>query len=579
MRKGKAAACIIAAIAAAVMCLSLSGCRGCGSSGSLPEETETNLDSLAAAAAGDIAQAVYTDAESVRSHAAKLTGKNITSSGAYYLEGDSLAGKKINVAADGVTLYLIDASLSYDGKCIESEKYGLTLTLIGSSTITSTLNSSGEAKTAVDIEQGLTINGPGSVSISATKNGIKAGSIKIRDASVDIIADQDGLHAETDYDSNTTAPSFSYDEGGFVYIRDAAVTVEAADDGIQADTFVYIAGDSDIGITTNGGAPASLSEITDSSSDKVSGKGIKAGLIDWGSEDKELSVSDDANGDYLIYITGGNIDINSNDDAVHSNGQIIMTAGTLHAVTGDDGMHADKLMKISGGNIEIERCYEGVEAAKVEISGGDFSVTAADDGINGADGTSSRPGSPNSNCHIIISGGNVYVDAKGDGVDSNGTMLISGGSMYISGSTNGDNAALDADGSIWINGGYVFACGAYGMVEVPTSASEQNVVSFTYSTSGGSCIEAGETLYLTDSEENTIMYFTLPKKCQSVIVSAPELETGSTYSIYGDGSSLISFTISDTITKVGSSAGVSSGSPGGSMPNGGGGSNRGFGKK
>ncbi len=579
MRKGKAAAVIVSAAAAAVMCLSFAGCSGCGGSSSLPEETETNLDSLAAAAAGNIAQAAYTDADSVRSNATKLVGKNITSSGAYYLDDDSLAGKKINVDADGVTLYLIDADLSNDGKCIESEKYGLTLTLIGSSTITSTLNSDGEAKTAVDIEQGLTINGPGSVTISATKNGIKAGSIKIRDASVDIDADQDGLHAEIDYDSNTKAPSFSYSEGGFVYIQDAAVTVAAADDGIQADTFVYIAGSSDIGITTNGGAPASLSEITDSSSDKVSGKGIKAGLIDWGEDEKELSVSDDTNGDYLIYITGGDIDINSNDDAVHSNGQIIMTAGTLHVATGDDGMHADKLMKISGGDIEIERCYEGVEAAKVEISGGDLSVTSADDGINGADGTSNRPGSGNSNCHIIISGGNVYVDAKGDGVDSNGAMLISGGSMYISGSTSGADAALDADGTIWVNGGYVFACGAYGMVETPASSSEQNVVSFTYSTSGGSYIQAGETLYLTDTDENTIMYFTVPKNCQSVIVSAPELANGSSYCIYGDGTQLCDFTVSSTITTVGSSASVSSGSPGGSMPSGGGGSNRGFGRK
>ncbi|MCD8308195.1 MAG: carbohydrate-binding domain-containing protein [Clostridia bacterium] len=452
MKKGRAAACIASAVIAAVICIGMAGCSGChgrDSSGSMPEETGTDLDSLAANAAGDIAAAVYTDADSAMANASKLTKKTISSSGAYYLDDDSLAGKKISVEADGVTLYLINATLTNDGKCIESEKFGLTITLIGSSTIMGT----GDAKNAVDIEKGLVINGPGSVEITSTKNGIKAGSIKIRDASVDISADQDGLHAEIDYDDNDTAPSFSYNEGGFVYIQDAAVSVTSSDDGIQADTFVYIAGDSDIDVTTNGGAPSSLSQITDSSSDNVSGKGIKAGLLDWGENDTDLEVTDDSNGDYLIYITGGDIDINSNDDAVHSNGQIIMTAGTLHATTGDDGMHADKLMKISGGDIDIERCYEGIESAKVEISGGNISVMSSDDGINGADGTSNRPGSANSGCHIIISGGNVYVDAGGDGVDSNGTMLISGGSMYISGSASGDNAALDADGSIWVNGG------------------------------------------------------------------------------------------------------------------------------
>ncbi|MCD8295381.1 MAG: carbohydrate-binding domain-containing protein [Clostridia bacterium] len=574
MKKRKAAACALSVAVAAAICIVAAGCGGWTNPGDylggggtatyFPEETETALQEAAEEAAGDIAEAAYTDADSVKANCSKLTKKTISSSGSYYLDDDSLAGKKISVEAEDVTLYLINAELSNDGKCIESEEYGLTLTLIGSSTITN----SGDAKNAVDIEQELVINGPGSLSISSTKNGIKAGSIKIRDASVETEADQDGLHAEiAEYDDAGKAPAFSYDKGGFVYIQDAAVSVNAADDGIQADTFVYIAGNSDIDVKTNGGAPSSLSQITDSSSDKVSGKGIKAGLIDWGEADNDLTLSGDEEEDYLILITGGNISVDSNDDAVHSNGQIIMTAGTLDVTTGDDGMHADNLMKISGGDIDIERCYEGIESAKVEISGGDISVTSSDDGINGADGTASRMGSANNNCHIIISGGNVYVDAGGDGVDSNGSMTISGGSLYVSGSTSGNDAALDADGSIIVDGGYLFACGALGMVETPASNSGQNVVS--YASSG--TIEAGKTLYLTDSDKNTIMYFTVPKKCQSVIISAPELEDGNTYYIYGDGTSLCSFTVSGIITIVGSSRSISSG--------GGSGLGRGFGRK
>ncbi|MCD8286162.1 MAG: carbohydrate-binding domain-containing protein [Clostridia bacterium] len=565
MKRRKAAISIVSVAVAAVMCIGLAGCGGCsgwlnpgdylgggGVATSIPSETDTNLDTLAEDAAGDIPAAVYTDAASVRANAAQLTSKNndIEDPGAYYVEGS--LSKKINVNADGVTLYLIDAALTKaDGKCIESEKFGLTITLIGSSTITNT----GEAKNAVDIEQELIINGSGSLAVTSTKNGIKAGSIKIRDASVDINADQDGLHAEIDYDDNTTAPSFSYSEGGFVYIQDAAVSVTSADDGIQADTFVYIAGSSDIDVTTNGGAPASLSQITDSSSDKVSGKGIKAGLLDWGENDTDLTVPDDTGGDYLIYITGGNIDINSNDDAVHSNGQIIMTGGTLNAATGDDGMHADKLMKISGGDIDIERCYEGVESAKVEISGGSVSVTSSDDGINGADGTTTRMGSANTNCYIIISGGDVSVNAKGDGVDSNGSMLISGGALYVSGSTSSNDAALDADGSIIVNGGTVCACGALGMVETPASNSGQNVVSYAHS----STIPAGTTIYLTDADTNTIVSYELPKNCQSIIISSPDLKTDGTYYIYGDGTSLCSFTVSSTITSVGSSKSIQQG--------------------
>ncbi len=566
MKKSRIALCILSVTVAAV-CAAAAGCGmfrnpgdylgGGGTATYWPSETDTALDEEAVAAAGSIDAAAYTDASSVRANATEAS-TSIKKAGSYYIEGDSLDGEKISVKSDGVTLYLIDAVLSNSKKVIEADGYSLTITLIGSSTVS---NTNADGSNAIDVSGELTINGPGKLTVSATKNGIKGGSIKIRDAEVDVTADKDGLHAEIDeYDDLTSAPQFSYGDGGFVYTQDAIVKVVSEDDGIQADTFVYITGDTVMDITTNGGAPSSLSQITDTSSDNVSGKGIKAGNIDWGSDDSELD------GDYLIYITGGDITIDSNDDAVHSNSTIIMTGGTLNVATGDDGMHADDLMKISGGNITIDRCYEGIEAAKVEISGGDISVTSSDDGINGADGTANAVNVANNNCHIIISGGEIYVDAKGDGIDSNGSMLISGGAVYVSGSTSGADAALDADGTIIVDGGYVFACGALGMVEVPASNSGQYVVSY----ASESSIEAGKTLYLTDKDKNTIMYFELPKKCQSVILSAPELEEGATYYIYGDSTSLCSFTVSSIITSIGSSKSISSGggTPGGTMPGG-----------
>lgn len=64
----------------------------------------------------------------------------------------------------------------------------------------------------------------------------------------------------------------------------------------------------------------------------------------------------------------------------------------------------------------------------------------------------------------------------------------------------------------------------------------------------------------------TIISFTTPKDCQSVIISCPELERGNDYAIYGGDSQLCTFTVSQTITSIGSAGGI--GNPGGNPPGG-----------
>ena len=131
----------------------------------------------------------------------------------------------------------------------------------------------------------------------------------------------------------------------------------------------------------------------------------------------------------------------------------------------------------------------------------------------------------------------------------------------MAGSSNSADAALDADGGILVNGGYVFAVGALGMVETPATNSAQYCVSFATSQQ----IAAGTALYLCDSDGEILMYFHAPRACQSVILSCPELENGETYSIYGGDSQLTTFTVSSTITTIGSSSSI--GNPGGGLNN------------
>ena len=325
------------------------------------------------------------------------------------------------------------------------------------------------------------------------------------------------------------------------------------EDGIQADTFAQIDGGT-ISITTNGGAP---SKITEQSSDNAQGKGIKAGYIDYTlasdpDTDIDLEVTD-----YAIIINDGTITINSNDDAIHSNGYFLITGGTATISTGDDGLHAETIGEMTGGTYTVLKSYEGYEAAKVQISGGTLDITAADDGINAADGTETRMGQGNSNCYLIISGGTITVNASGDGVDSNNSILISGGSLYIDGPTNGGNAALDSEVGIIINGGEVVAAGALGMVETPSTNSSQYVVSYAQQQQ----IQANTVMRIIDEDNNVVLEYTVRKVCQSVIMSNAKLTQGKTYKLYGGSTLLSTFTISNKITSIGSS--TQSQNPGG----------------
>ncbi len=472
----------------------------------------------------------------------------IDESGNYVVRG-SLAGT-VSVKAENVHLFLDGASvLAEEGKAITSD-YPLVLTLSGENAVETTAASTN----AVSCDGALTVNGGGTLLVRSTKNAVKANSICIAEATLDIEATGDGLHAEIDaYDDLTSAPAFSYADGGWVLLDGANVTIRSGDDGVQADTFVLMRGGK-LDVTTNGGAPQT---ITEASSDSGDGKGVKAGAIDWGADGAEI-LSDE----YFIGIQSGEVTVNSNDDALHSDGKMEIAGGTLAVAAGDDGLHAEALLTVTGGSIAVSRCYEGLEAAKVEISGGQISVTSADDGINAADGTTAIPGNANNNCHIVISGGDIYVNAEGDGIDSNGSMLISGGTVRVDGPTNAMNAALDADGNILVNGGYLFACGPIGMVQTPANNSAQNTVSFAYSGN----IAAGTVLSLAGADGNAIFSHEVKKSCRSVIVSCPELVKNGSFSILGGDTVLCTFTVSGAITTVGSAGGM--GRPG-SMPPGG----------
>ncbi|MGN1343926.1 MAG: carbohydrate-binding domain-containing protein, partial [Traorella sp.] len=340
--------------------------------------------------------------------------------------------------------------------------------------------------------------------------------VKIKDASLSISAASDGIRSSNDEDENR----------GFVYIENGLFDIKALNDGIQAESVLMIA-DGSFTIVCGNGSQSSLS-----SSDE-SYKGLKAS--------KDILIED------------GLFVIDSQDDCLHSNQSLSINGGNFSLSSGDDGIHADSELTISGGTIDILKSYEGIEASIIRINDGEIKLKASDDGLNAAGGvdttnttsviqTSSknppkpngdkggRPGQgnfSNDTGEIYISGGYLFIDASGDGIDSNGSLDISGGIILVCGPENNGNGALDYDTSATINNATLVALGSAGMAQSITSDT-QGVLAFTLSS------QKDTTLSVIDEEGKLILSFYSSKLYNCAIITSPNIQKDQTYSIVVD---------------------------------------------
>ena len=85
---------------------------------------------------------------------------------------------------------------------------------------------------------------------------------------------------------------------------------------------------------------------------------------------------------------------------------------------------------------------------------------------------------------IGFHGDSEYVNADGDGLDSNGSIYMKGGIVHVDGPTNNGNGALDYNGEFVITGGELIAVGSSGMAQGASSNSSQTSVLMNLSSSG-----------------------------------------------------------------------------------------------
>lgn len=277
-----------------------------------------------------------------------------------------------------------------------------------------------------------------------------------------------------------------------------------------------------------------------------------------------------------LIIENGNITINAKDDAIRGkdsltikNGNITITAGgdglksddeTKGNITIDggnieissqesDGIQAYHTLTINSGNINIKNSVEGLEAEKVIINGGDINIVSTDDGINASSSTATtenRPGQADENLLIEFNGGNVTINAKTDGIDSNGNIKMTGGNVVVYGPEDNGNAGMDYDGKFTISGGNIAVFGSSGMAQNASTTSTQNAVLIGLTANQS----AGTKFSITDASGNTIFEHTGEKAFQSVLISNANLKTGETYTYLINEEKVGEFTISSTTTNV-----------------------------
>lgn len=394
------------------------------------------------------------------------TDVSITAAGTYVFSGDCDNGSiTVKKGVTGVTIVLNGLTLTNDDSAAITLNKTAEASLIAAAGTTNTVadtEGSNDENAAVKVKSGasLSISGTGALTVDGNaKNGIKGAAdavITVAEVKLNINAANDGLSCDDEL--NITGGTLSITAGGDavkaspdtgdtenpdttslgnVTISGGTLTLNATEDGIQADGDLTISGGT-FHVKTNGGHTTALTD------DSASCKGFKAGGA--------------------LTVTGGTLTVDSADDALHASTDVTISGGTLTLATGDDGVHADNDLVIgtkgasstSTPRINITASYEGLEGTTVTVYSGDIDVVASDDGVNAANSTL---GEHSDKYAINIAGGDLYIDAGSDGLDSNNDISMTGGKVEVYGADAMMDAAIDYDGTFTLSGGTLFGAG------------------------------------------------------------------------------------------------------------------------
>ncbi len=446
-----------------------------------------------------------------------------------------------------------------------------------------------EASTITLADEDVTISEPGSYILTGTLTDHSVTIDSAAEGKVKLVLDGVTMTSSVNSPIIVTAADevvLILADGSTNTITDTSAHTAAESDSDATDAAIFSMADLTIG--------GSGTLEVNATATGVDGIGSKDGLVILSGSISVAAGDDGIRGKDYVIVSGGTIDVTSTQDGLKSTnedddtvGFIYLTGGTVTIDAGDDGAHAEGDLLLSGGELTINGSSEGLEGANIVIAGGTSKITSSDDGVNATQSTANEaaqagdPGTDSSaipqdgampqggtppqdgtmpqdgggqgggmvetsdGSQLIITGGELTIDAEGDGIDSNGTVTMSGGTVIVHGPTNNGNGALDTT-SFDISGGTLIAAGSTGMAVAPTTASTQGWVMLNQTLSAGQSVELldGDTVLAT---------YTAAKSVGNIVISVPDLSSGSSYTVQVDGSD------AGTVTADAASAGTGGG--------------------
>ena len=362
-----------------------------------------------------------------------------------------------------------------------------------------TLKVNGNHEDGIHTSDGLVI-ASGTLEVNAANTGIKGKDyVDILGGTINVTAQQDGIKSTNDTDEGK----------GWTRLSNGTVTVNAGDDGFKASRVVEISGGS----------------LTVEQSDE----GIEAQYIN---------------------ISGGDVNVTSADDGMNASLKTSDSESTDSSAntsdTANQQQNNQQQGSLPGGqqngasNQQQQGTGQPPQGQPPAMSGSSQDGTSQ----NGTTGTGQQgmgqppqggmPGGGGGTFEVIdaainVSGGNITVNAEGDGIDSNGVTTLSGGTLIVNGPSQGGNAALDTNGDLLLNGATVLSGSTADMFEAPSTNSTSGYLKLTNS----SGFEQGSTVQVADSSGKVVANYKVTKSnVQLVLVSSSSIVKGQSYTVY-----------------------------------------------
>ena len=396
-----------------------------------------------------------------------------------------------------------------------------------------TLKVNGNHEDGIHTSDGLVI-ASGTLEVNAANTGIKGKDyVDILGGTINVTAQQDGIKSTNDTDegqgwtrlSNGTVTVNAGDDGfkasRVVEISGGSLTVEQSDEGIEAQ-YINVSG-GDVNVTSaDDGMNASLktsdSESTDSSANTSDAANQQQGSLPGGQQSETSNQQQQGTGQppqgQPPAVSG------TSQDGTSQNG----TSGTgqqQNNTQNQGNQNMGQPPAMPGGNAQDGTSQNGTTGTGQQGMG-----QPPQGGMPGGGGGGTFEVV---DAAINVSGGNITVNAEGDGIDSNGVTTLSGGTLIVNGPSQGGNAALDTNGDLLLNGATVLSGSTADMFEAPSTNSTSGYLKLTNS----SGFEQGSTVQVADSSGKVVANYKVTKSnVQLVLVSSSSIVKGQSYTVY-----------------------------------------------